>query len=74
MAFAQFGPLTSLIESAAAAVGAGMVLGSFGLGLQGFLLQSSRQVLEARAVRGGYVGGMAGVVIMITDITLRYAL
>lgn len=74
MAVAQLGPFTSLIESAAAAVGAGMVLGSFGLGLQGFFLRSSRQALEARALQGGYVGGAAGVVIMITDITLRYAL
>lgn len=74
MALAQIGPLTSLIESAAAAVGAGMLLGSFALGIQGLLRKLSAQGLERWALRGGYFGGVAGVLVILADIMIRYTL
>jgi len=71
MPLAQIGPLTSLAESAAAAVGAGMLLGSFAVGMRGLLRKSSMRGLEQIALRGGYFGGAAGVVLILVDIIIR---
>jgi hypothetical protein len=72
MSFVAVGPLTSLLETAAAAVGAGILLGGFAMGLRGTALAWSVPRLEARAVEGGYIGGGFGGAAMIADITIRY--
>jgi hypothetical protein len=45
MALAQIGPLTTALEAFAAAIGAGVVLGSVGVGGLGLVLGWSRQVI-----------------------------
>jgi hypothetical protein len=60
------------MESAAAAVGAGILLGSFAAGLAGLLMAWPRRIAEKRVFRFGYIGGTVGAVLMIADITLRY--
>jgi hypothetical protein len=73
MDLGQVGPLTMVLEATATAVGAGVVLGSFGSGLVGLLLGDSRAAFEARVLRDGYIGGGAAVLVALADITLRYA-
>ncbi len=74
MVLAQVGPLTTLIESTATAVGAGIVLGGFCSGLAGLLLALPRAEIEARVLRDGYIGGALSVLAMLADITFRYAI
>ena len=70
--FAEIGPLTTLLEGAAAAVGAGMLLGGFAAGLRGVLVGHPRPVLEGRALEGAYLGGLGGAAMSLADIILRY--
>lgn len=74
MAFAQIGPLTSVIEGTATAVGAAMLLGGFAMGLRGVLLGRPRVVIETWALDAAYVAGIGGVVAILVDIMLRYSL
>jgi hypothetical protein len=72
MAFAQIGFLTALMESAATAVGAGIVLGGFLTGVVGLVAGWPRPKFDARVLVYGYFGGFAGSVAMFADITFRY--
>jgi hypothetical protein len=72
MDFAQIGPLTPLLEGAAAAVGAGILLGGFATGVAGLMLAWPRRDFEGRVLRDGYIGGLLGVVVVIVDLVLRY--
>jgi hypothetical protein len=58
MALAQIGPLTTVMESLATAVGAGMLLTAFGTGATGSIAGWPRSRLEATVVANGYIGGM----------------
>ncbi|HEX8689038.1 MAG TPA: hypothetical protein VF729_02220 [Solirubrobacterales bacterium] len=73
MELARVGPLTTLIEGGAAAVGAGILLGGFATGLVGLVLAWPRRKFEWQVLKGGYAGGAAGALLMIADITFRYA-
>lgn len=73
MALAQVGPLTALFEGLATAVGAGIVLGGFAIGLYRFWIGRSRQELEANVLADGYLGGAVGVGIVLLDLLMRYA-
>jgi hypothetical protein len=72
MPASHVGPLTTLLEGAAAAVGAGMLLGGFLTGLAGLILAWPRWRFDRRVLRYGYAGGAVGVAVMIADITFRY--
>lgn len=72
MLLAQIGPLTSLMESTAAAVGAGMLLGGFLTGLVGLIRAWPRRQFDARVLWYGYAGGVGAAVVMLADITFRY--
>jgi hypothetical protein len=61
------------MEGAAAAVGAGILLGGFATGLVGLVLAWPRREFDARVFRDGYVGGVLGVAAIIADIMFRYA-
>lgn len=74
MGLAQVGPLTSLFEGFAAAVGAGIVLGGFLVGLYRVLRGGSRRELERHVLIDGYSGGLAGVFVVLLDLYLRYGL
>jgi len=54
------------------AVGAGIVLGSFAMGVVGLVLGWSRKALEARALTDGYLGGLVGAAVALIDAALRY--
>lgn len=72
MPFAQVGPLTSLLESVATAVGAGMLLGGFLTGLVGLIRGWPRGQFDAQVLMYGYTGGVGGIAIMLIDNTFRY--
>ena len=73
MTFAQIGPLTALFEGLATAVGAGIVLGGFTVGLYRFWTSRSRLELENNVLLDGYLGGIAGVSMVLLDLLMRYA-
>jgi len=72
IAFAQVGPATSVLESVATSIGAGILIGSFVMGGVGVFLGWSRQDLEARALKDGYVGGIVAVFLLVFDVVMRY--
>lgn len=73
MVFTQVGPLSALFEGLATVVGAGIVLGGFTIGLYRFWKSRSRQELEVNVLMDGYLGGAAGVGIVLLDLLIRYA-
>ncbi len=72
MALGQIGLLTSAAESLATAIGAGMLLGSFGVGSFGLLAGWPRPALERRVLSDGYYGGIIGAVLALVDLGIRY--
>ena len=72
MALAQIGPLTTMLEAAAAAVGAGVVLGSVALGVARLAVGWPGRRIERRALTDGYLGGILGGVVAAVDLILRY--
>lgn len=72
MAIAQIGPLTGLLEGIATAVGAGILLGSFTMGVYGLAFGRPRQDLEERVLTDGYFGGLLGIGVVLLDVVLRY--
>ena len=70
MAFAQVGPLTTAFELLATVVGAGIVLGSFALGVFRLAMRQPRAELEGRVLTDGYVGGLAGLFLMTIDLVI----
>lgn len=73
MALAQIGPLTTLFEGVATAVGAGIVLGGFTIGLYRFWISRSRRELETNVLLDGYFGGIAGIGVVLLDLLMHYA-
>jgi hypothetical protein len=65
--------LTNAIEALATVVGAGMLLGSFGVGALGLIAGRSRQSLEGRVLIDGYYGGILGTVLVAIDLITHYA-
>ncbi len=74
MAFAQIGPLTTLTEAGATAVGAGVVLLSVAAGAWGLATRRSRVEIEEWALRGGYLGGVFGAAVAVVDVLFRYGI
>ncbi len=73
MPLAQIGPLTTLFEGVATAVGAGIILEGFTLGLYRFWISRSRLELENNVLLDGYLGGIAGVSMVLLALFMRYA-
>lgn len=73
MTFAQIGPLTSMLEAVATAVGAGILLGGFVTGFAGLIEGRPRRELENRILADGYRGGALGAGVVLVDLILRYA-
>jgi hypothetical protein len=57
---AQIGPITSLLEAMAAAVGAGVVVSGYLAAVVGMLVGRSRKEMEDNALRGVFWGGVLG--------------
>jgi hypothetical protein len=60
------------MESVAAAVGEGALLGAFLIGAYGSFSGWSRDELEARAISDGYAGGAIATLVVVADLTIRY--
>lgn len=69
----HIGPLTHAVESLAALTGAGILLGSFAIGLAGLLLGWPRRTLAARALTDGYLGGLFALFMGLLDLLARIA-
>jgi hypothetical protein len=48
-------PITAFLEASATAVGVGMVLGGFAVGLAGVLMHAPRDQLERGVFKAGYI-------------------
>jgi len=74
MGLAQIGPLTTVLEAVATAVGAGAVLGSVAVGVRGLWGRRPIHDIELRALPGGYVGGAGGAIFALIDTVIRYGI
>lgn len=74
MVLAQIGPLTTLTEAVASAVGAGVVLASVAAGVWGLTAGRTRHGIEGLVLKGGYFGGGVGAVVAFVDVVLRYVI
>ncbi len=72
MVLSGVGPVTSVVEVVATAVAAGTLLGTFTIGTLALLAGRSREVLAARALSDGYVGGLFGCLAVLIDLGVRY--
>jgi hypothetical protein len=68
---AEAGPVTSGVQAAATAIGAGILLGGFVTGLVGLLLSWEQRRSDRRVVRGGYLGGLIVAIVAIFEAGLR---
>jgi hypothetical protein len=74
MSIAEIGPFTSLMESAAAAIAAGMLLGGFVAGLTALIRRElPRQRFDWIVLQGGYGGGAGAILATLADITFHHA-
>ena len=69
--FSSAGPATSVFESLASSIGAGLVVGGFAGGMRGLLSRRPRSVSEEGAVTGGYAGGAVGLILLFIDIVVK---
>jgi hypothetical protein len=69
---AHIGFTTTVLESAATSIGAGMLIGGFVFGAAGLVLKWPREELEKRALGDGYSGGLVAVALLIFDLVMRY--
>jgi hypothetical protein len=73
MAVAPIGPLTSVLEAVATAVGAGAVLGSVAAGMRGLVARWTIRKVERLALCGSYLGGAVGAASVVFDAVIRYS-
>jgi hypothetical protein len=71
-ALARIGPVTSVFETLATAVGAGVLLGGVLIGAAGMVAGWSRDEFAKRSLTDGYMGGLAGVCVVAVDLLVRY--
>jgi hypothetical protein len=69
---AHIGFTTTVLESAATSIGAGMLIGGFVFGAVGLVLKWPREKLEKWALGDGYLGGLFAVALLIFDLLMRY--
>jgi len=62
------GFLLHLIESAATAIGAGILIGTFWAGTVGLVKGRSRKSVEGDSLRYGYIGALVAVLALIVEI------
>ena len=72
MTLAGIGALTSLAETVAASIGAGMLLGGFVAGSVGTARGRGRARLDRDVVAAGYLGGNVVAVLAAIDLIARY--
>jgi hypothetical protein len=70
--FGSAGPLTDAFEGLAAAIGAGVVVGSFVGGITSSVSRRLRRNSEKWTVIGGYFGGGLALMALATDILRKH--
>lgn len=70
-AFSQIGFTTTVLEAVATAVGAGIVLGGFLVGVVGLARGWTRADLERRVLRDSYIGGLLALLLVAIDLLVR---
>ena len=68
--FSSAGPATSVFESLASSIGAGLVVGGFAGGVRGFVTKGFSSSEEG-AVAGGYAGAAVGLSLLLIDTLTR---
>jgi len=71
-ALAHIGFTTTVLESVATSIGAGMLLSGFVAAATGLVRGWTRRDLEARAFRDACIGGIAACGFLILDLGMRY--
>lgn len=66
--FANIGSTAAVLEAAASAIGAGMVVGGFAGGIVGVALRWPRAKAEREVLRSSYVMGALGLALLAIDI------
>lgn len=56
-----------LIEGAATAIGAGIVIGTFGGATTGFVFRKSRKEVEGHTLRNGYYGALIAITAWVLE-------
>jgi hypothetical protein len=69
---AHIGLMTTVLESIATSIGAGMLMGGFAFGATRFLRGWARRDLEKRALTDGYIGGFVATGLLVVDLAVRY--
>jgi hypothetical protein len=69
---AHLGLTTTVLESIASSIGAGMLTGGFLMATAGFARGRKPQDVEADALRDACLGGAVGVALLILDLATRY--
>lgn len=69
---AQIGFTTAVLESVAAAVAAGMLMGSFAMAAAGFIRGRTRRDIEEMALRSACEGGFFAIGLLLFDLLARY--
>jgi hypothetical protein len=72
MPLARLGPISGALESAATAVGAGVLLGGFVAGSLGSIARRPRPQLDNFILDCGYVGGGVASFVVVIEGFLRY--
>jgi hypothetical protein len=71
---ASVGPTTAAVESIAASVAAGLLLGAFAVGALGTLCRWSAADRDRAAVHASYLGGLVTLVAIARDLVIGYML
>jgi hypothetical protein len=69
---AQIGLTTTVLESVASAVAAGMLMSSFTMAAVGFLRGRTRRDIEEMALRSACEGGFFALGLLLFDLLARY--
>jgi len=69
---AHIGLTTTVLESVATSIGAGMLISGFVMTALGLALGWSRREIEARALRDATAGGLLACGLLIFDLLMRY--
>lgn len=68
---ADIGPTTGILQAMAGSIGAGLVVGGFVGGSRALVVSRSRLASEGSAFVGGYMGGAAGLFLLLVDTLVK---
>ena len=69
---AHIGLVTSALESAAATIGAGMLVSGFAMAVVGIARGRTRREIEKNSLRDACIGGLFAIGMIALDLSMRY--